>query len=157
MAEGPQGKGPRVAAVVACVDDAGRVLIVKQTAGPFKGSWLLPGGNVEQNERLEDAARREFVEETGYRVAELRPVALYEVRSVPAGGYHFLVLLFRGGEVDGTPRPEPGGELRWADPRELDAHPNLAVALVDLGLIERERAALLRDLAKIGLEMRRVF
>jgi 8-oxo-dGTP diphosphatase len=148
---------PRVSAVVACVDRAGRVLIVKQTAGPFAGAWLLPGGTVERNERLEDAAQRELLEETGYRVTELRPVAVYEVLGMPAGRFHFLVVLFRGGEVEGAPRPEPGGELRWADPREIDPHPNLAIALVDLGLIERDRAALIQDLAKIGVEMRRIF
>ena len=150
------GQGPRVSAVVACVDDAGRVLIVKQTAGPFAGAWLLPGGNVELNERLEDAARRELLEETGYRTADLQPVATYEVRSAPVGGFHFLVHLFRAGAIDGTPRPEAGSELRWAVPREIDPHPNLELALADLGLIERDRAAIDKDLANIGVEMRRV-
>jgi hypothetical protein len=41
-------------------------------------------------------------------------------------------------------------------PREIDPHPNLAVALVDLGLIDRDRAALLRELAEIGVTMRRI-
>jgi 8-oxo-dGTP pyrophosphatase MutT (NUDIX family) len=112
---------------------------------------------VERDERLEDAARRELVEETGYRAGDLRPVAVYEVRSVPAGRFHFLVHLFRAGKIEGTPRPEPGGELRWAFPGEIEPHPNLAVALVDLGLIERDPATLLRDLESAGLEMRRVF
>jgi 8-oxo-dGTP diphosphatase len=149
--------GPRISAVVACVDDAGRVLIVKQTAGPFAGAWLLPGGNVERDERLEDAARRELLEETGYRAAELRPVALYEVRSAPAGSFHFLVHLFRAGRLEGAPRAESGSDLRWAAPQEIDPHPNLAVTLTDLGLIDRDRAAIGRELAAIGLEMRRVF
>jgi len=142
--------------VVACVDDSGSVLIVKQTAGPFAGAWLLPGGNVERNERLEDAARRELFEETGYRARDLRPVARYEVRSAPAGRFHFLVHLFRAGGVDGTPRAEAGSELRWARPSEIDPHPNLAVALADLGLIETDRTALARDLAAIGTRMRRL-
>src|SRR4029077_1468160 len=85
-----QGQGPQLSAIVACVDDAGRVLIVRQSAGPFAGAWLLPGGNVERNERLEDAARRELFEETGYRAADLRPVALYEVRGAPPGRFHYL-------------------------------------------------------------------
>jgi 8-oxo-dGTP diphosphatase len=144
-----------VSAVVACVDDAGRVLLVKQTAGPFSGSWLLPGGNVEQNESVEAAAGRELFEETGYRASVLTPVARYEVRSAPAGRFHFLVHLFSGSKVDGAPRAEQGSEVRWAAPREIDPHPNLAVALLDLGLIERDRATLARDLARIGVEMRR--
>jgi 8-oxo-dGTP diphosphatase len=148
--------GPGVSAVVACIDD-GRVLLVKQTAGPFAGAWLLPGGNVERDERLEDAARRELFEESGYRAGELLPVALYEVRSVPPGGFHFIVHLFRAGALTGTPRAEAGSELRWARPSEIDPHPNLAVALADLGLIERDNAALAQRLATIGIEMRRVF
>jgi 8-oxo-dGTP diphosphatase len=152
-----KGQGPRVSAIVACSDDAGRILIVKQTAGPFAGAWLLPGGGVERDERLEDAAARELFEETGYRARDLRSVAVYEVRSAPPGRFHFIVHLFRAGGVEGTPRPEADGELRWADPHEIEPHPNLAVALVDLGLIERDRATLLRDLATSGLEMRRVF
>jgi 8-oxo-dGTP diphosphatase len=150
-------EGPGVSAIVACVDDAGRVLIVKQTAGPFAGAWLLPGGNVERNERLEDAARRELFEETGYRAADLRLVALYEVRSVPAGRIHFLVHVFRAGPLDGMPLAETGSELRWAEPQVIDPHPNVALVLVDLGLIARDRTRILRDLAAIGIEMRRAF
>jgi 8-oxo-dGTP diphosphatase len=149
-------EGPGTSAVVACVDDAGRVLIVKQTAGPFAGAWLLPGGTVERGEGLEDAARRELLEETGYRTAELRAAAAYDVRSVPAGRFHFVVHLFRAGPLDGTSRAEPGGELRWAAPGDIDPHPNLAVTLADLGLIQRDRKALDRDLAKAGLQMRRL-
>jgi 8-oxo-dGTP diphosphatase len=149
-------QGPRVTAIVACLDDAGRILIVKQPAGPFAGAWLLPGGSIEPNERVEDAARRELLEETGYRVAELAPVAVYEVRSVPAGRFDFVVHLFRSGRFSGMPRPEPGSELLWADPGAADPHPSLAVALVDLGLIVRDRAAILRELERIGVEMRRV-
>ena len=145
-----------MSAIVACVDEAGRVLIVKQTAGPFVGAWLLPGGSVERNERVEDAARRELFEETGYRAQDLRPVAVYEVRSAPTGRFHFLVHLFRAGELDGSPRAEAGGELRWVPPREIDPHPNLAIALVDLGLIERDAAALRRGLASASFAMDRL-
>jgi 8-oxo-dGTP diphosphatase len=149
-------EGPGTSAIVACVDAAGRVLLVKQNAGPFAGSWLLPGGNVERHERVEDTARRELMEETGYRVQDLRLVALYEVRSLPPGGFHFLVYLFRAGDLAGAPRPEAGSAVRWSLPREVDLHPSLAVALADLGLVERDGAALAGDLARAGVEMRRL-
>jgi 8-oxo-dGTP diphosphatase len=148
--------GPGISAVVACVDDAGRILLVKQTGGPFAGAWLLPGGNVERDEGLAEAAGRELFEETGYRAADLRPCAVYDVRSVPPGRFHFIVHLFRAGPVDGSPTAEPGSEVRWAFPREVEPHPNLAVALADLGLIDRDPEILRRDLANAGFEMRLV-
>lgn len=148
--------GPGVAAIVACIDSAGRVLVVKQTAGPFAGAWLLPGGAVKRGEQVEAAARREVTEETGYSVDTLGLVARYEVRSVPPGAFHFLLHMFRAGEITGTARPEGGSEVRWTHSSELDLHPSMAVELTDLGLIEGERATLCRALGQIGVEMHRL-
>ena len=148
--------GPRVAGIVACFDGADRVLVVKQTSGPFSGTWVLPGGGIEADERIEDGVRRELREETGYQVDELHAVALYQVRSVPPGRYDLLVCLFRGGEIDGEPRPEAGSDLRWATPTEIDLHPVMATQLADLGVIERDATRLFGDLARAGIEMRRL-
>jgi hypothetical protein len=65
--------------------------------------------------------------------------------------------MFRAGEVDGKPRPEADSPIRWEIPDQIDAHPSLAAELADLGLIERGADAVLRELARVGVEMRRLF
>jgi 8-oxo-dGTP diphosphatase len=58
---------------------------VQRELEPFAGSWALPGGFVHMNESLEEAARRELVEESGARDI-------------------YLEQLFTFGEVDRDPR-----------------------------------------------------
>src|ERR671926_1307014 len=43
------------------------VLLVKRKHWPHEGRWALPGGFVNMDESLEQAARRELEEETGVR------------------------------------------------------------------------------------------
>lgn len=50
-----------------CIKD-GKILLVKRNCEPFKGFWHVVGGEVQDDETLEDALKREFNEETSLDV-----------------------------------------------------------------------------------------
>ncbi|WP_152446632.1 NUDIX domain-containing protein [Bacillus sp. THAF10] len=50
------------------VTDDGRWLVVKKKYGGLKGKWSFPAGFVEENETVDEAVRREILEETGITV-----------------------------------------------------------------------------------------
>ena len=47
------------------------ILLVQRKDPPFEGMWALPGGFMEMEETLEEAARRELTEETGIKAGEM--------------------------------------------------------------------------------------
>ncbi|MDR9456211.1 MAG: NUDIX hydrolase [Salegentibacter sp.] len=53
------------------------VLLIKRKNDPFKGQWAIPGGFVDENENLENAAKREFAEETGIKVRTIEQVRAF--------------------------------------------------------------------------------
>lgn len=51
-------------------EPGGRVLLVQSTK--WRGAWGVPGGKVEWGETLTEALHREFLEETGLRLANVQ-------------------------------------------------------------------------------------
>ena len=64
---------------VDCValDAQGRVLLIKRGHPPFEGHYALPGGFVDVGETVEEACRRELLEETGVKAGKLTLVGVY--------------------------------------------------------------------------------
>jgi mutator protein MutT len=81
--------------VGAIIIEDGRVLLAERGREPLKGYWSLPGGAVEVGETLEQAVRRETLEETGL---EIDPVAVVEVferitrDSTGVAEYHYVLI-----------------------------------------------------------------
>lgn len=53
------------------------VLLIKRARDPFAGYWAFPGGFVDMDESLEDAAARELAEETGLRSIRLEQIGAF--------------------------------------------------------------------------------
>jgi 8-oxo-dGTP diphosphatase len=73
----------------------GPILLVERAGEPLRGYWSLPGGLVETGERLEDAVRREILEETGLHVEPMRRFDIFERIMRDAQGkaeYHYLLV-----------------------------------------------------------------
>ncbi len=49
-----------------------QLLLITRKNDPYKGMWAFPGGFVEDDEELEDAAIRELEEETGMKVPSMK-------------------------------------------------------------------------------------
>lgn len=63
--EAPRPNTPRPVTVVALIHDNGRILFDRRADAPL---WGLIAGQVESDETLEDALRREVYEETGLAI-----------------------------------------------------------------------------------------
>lgn len=55
----------------------GKIILIKRKNDPYQGFWALPGGMVEEDETVEEAAVREAKEETGVRIELKRLVGVY--------------------------------------------------------------------------------
>ena len=115
------------AAVALVTRDDGAVLLIRRTDN---GNWALPGGAVEMNESVADAAVRETFEETGIQV---EVTGLLGVYSDPRHVIHFtsndevrrefsIVLTAR--PVGGEPTlSAESSEVCWVAPGDLDGYP----------------------------------
>ncbi len=54
-----------------------KVLLIQRAREPFMGMWALPGGFVDENEDVDDAAARELKEETGLEGINLEQIGAF--------------------------------------------------------------------------------
>jgi len=98
-----------------------QVVLVKRKYDPFKGMWAIPGGFVEDDEELEDAAIRELHEETGMKLTSMKQLQTFgKVGRDPRGR---TVSVTYGAIVDAKDHPVTGGddaaEAHWVNVKDI--------------------------------------
>jgi len=92
----PPPKTPLLTVDCVVLNPRGEVLLIQRKTEPFKGHFALPGGFVDIGETVEDACRRELLEETGVKAGRLKLVGVYsDPNRDPRGHTASVVFLTR--------------------------------------------------------------
>jgi ADP-ribose pyrophosphatase YjhB (NUDIX family) len=124
--------------VGALIFDGGRILMALRGKPPLMGQWSLPGGLVEPGETLEEAVRREVLEETGLDVRPLGVLEIFERIMRDAKGdpeYHYVLIDYVCHVVGGDLRAgDDARRAEWVLRRNL---PRLQITEGTLAVIEK--------------------
>jgi len=109
-------------AVMMAVDDKKRVLLVRQYRLPAgKELWELPAGRLDPGEKPLQAARRELIEETGYRARTWQKLASFWASP---GYVQERMTIFLATDLTAgiaTPMDDERIETRWFTRKDLAA------------------------------------
>lgn len=90
------------------------ILLIRRGGDPYKGMWALPGGFVEEDETLEQAARRELEEETGLkRVRVVQLAAFSDPSRDPRGRTISVAFTARVGPRAAAGAGDDASDSRW--------------------------------------------
>ena len=93
---------PRLVVTTIPVTDAGEAVLLRRGIEPGRGAWAQPGGFLEVDETVAEAAVRETLEETGLLVEPGEIVGLYSRLEAAV-----VVVVFEARIVGGTARVTP--------------------------------------------------
>ncbi|NHJ23796.1 MAG: NUDIX domain-containing protein [Candidatus Lokiarchaeota archaeon] len=82
-----------------------KLLLVKRKYNPDAGYWSIPGGHLDLGERVEDAAEREALEETGFNVKITSLAGIINKIMYDKSGkveYHYVLINYFVKQIDGN-------------------------------------------------------
>ena len=100
------------------------VLLIRRGNEPFKNKWALPGGFIEMEELLEEACKRELLEETGIKLEKMTQFKTYD--EVARDPRHRTISVVFTAELDNRVEAEGGDDAVQADWFPLHNLPELA-------------------------------
>ena len=115
---------PRLVVTTFPITDAGEIVLIRRGIEPGKGAWAQPGGFLEVDETVHEAAIRETWEETGLLVEPGEIIGLYTRLEASV-----VTIAFEARIVGGTaaPTPEASEVVAFAP----DGHPVVRDRLQD--------------------------
>ena len=115
-------------------------MLIRRGHEPFAGSWALPGGFVDPDEDLEQAARRELLEETGVSAPAMRQIGAFgDPDRDPRGRAISIAFLAVFGSAPAARAGDDAADTRWFPidrlPKDL-AFDHAAILTVGISLLE---------------------
>jgi 8-oxo-dGTP diphosphatase len=104
--------------VDAIIKRDGKILLIKRMNSPFKNSWALPGGFVEYGERVEEALKREILDETGIRAEIMGIQGVYSKSERDPRG-HVVSICYKAVGKGRAKGGDDALEARFFSPQEI--------------------------------------
>src|SRR5919106_2146540 len=108
------------------IEQDSRILMVRRKNEPYKGCLALPGGFVNEGERIEDAARREANEETSLNIGLSEILGVYsDPKRDPRGHLMstvFIAMIPVGNDTEAVraSAQDDAAEIHWINLDDLD-------------------------------------
>lgn len=119
-------------AVSAAILHEGRFLLVRRGRAPARGLYAFPGGRVEDGETLEEAVRREVMEETGALLAEVVHLVDLDIAAEDGDRVEFVLSVHSARYAGGGIAPgDDADAAAWVTVEEMERLP-LAASVLEI-------------------------
>ena len=111
---------PAITVDIIVLRNSTEILLIQRLNEPFKDGWALPGGFVDMDETLENAAVRELEEETGLHGIDLKQFKAYsDINRDPRGRTISVVFSGISNQEYNAVAGDDAKNVQWFDINDL--------------------------------------